>query len=99
MFKLALVAITAAYFVVPAQAQASVLFDPHYLVGSVHITNPAGQFKAPHTAEYNSLFNTFADCENAKIAAETGAVQVLPAANTSHFGTFYKVSTLECVSK
>jgi len=97
MFKIVLVAIAAAYFTVPAQA--SVLLDPHYLVGAVHITNPAGQFKAPHTAEYNTLFNTFADCENAKIAAETGAVQVLPAANTAHFGTFYKVSTLECVSK
>ena len=99
MFKLALVVIAAAYFTTPAQAQASVLFDPHYLVGSVHITNPAGSFKADHTEQYNTLHNTSALCEIAKAAAETVAVTIYPAANTANFGKFYKVSTLQCVSK
>lgn len=80
-------------------AHATVTFDPHYLVGSIHITNPAGQFKATHTVEFNTLHNTLVLCEIAKTAAETKAITVSPAANTANFGTFYKISTLDCVAK
>ncbi len=92
--------LSAVFFMVfQGSANATVTFDPHYLVGSVHITNPAGQFDADHTEQYNTLHNTLALCDAAKVAAETVAISVYPAANTANFGKFYKVSTLQCVAK
>ena len=92
--------LAAIFFVVfQGSANATLALDPHILTGAIHITNPAGQFKASHTVEYNAEFLTSGRCEDAKLEAESAPVAIAPVANTANFGAFYKVSTLVCVKK
>lgn len=87
------------FMVFGGTANASTVTDPHYLTGSIYITNPTGSWRAEHEVNYNSLFSSLATCNIAKGQAESKAPVVLPAANAPNFGSFKKVSTLECVAK
>lgn len=69
------------------------------LTGAVHYINPSANWKAPHTVEYNAIYNNMQQCENAKGLIESTSPKAIPESQTNLFGVFSKVSTLTCTYK
>lgn len=69
------------------------------LTGGIHYINPSANWKAPHTVEYNAIFNNMNQCENARNLIEASGPRAIPDSQTNLFGQFSKVSTLVCTYK
>lgn len=69
------------------------------LTGTIHLINPGASWNAPHTAQYNAVYNTMAQCEQALTEAETKIPKILPVSREPMFKSFSKVSTLTCTYK
>lgn len=82
-------------FLVAGTASATVTL----LTGGIHYINPSANWKAPHTVEYNAIFNNMNQCENARNLIEASSPRAIPEGQAALFGQFSKVSTLVCTYK
>lgn len=82
-------------FLIAGTASATVTL----LTGGIHYINPSANWKAPHTVEYNAIFNNMTQCENARNLIEASNPRSVPEGQAPLFGQFSKVSTLTCTYK